>query len=190
MLEAFISALLFSFLGEIADKTQLIILGLALKYKAPFKVFLGALLGHAVMDVIAIILGYYFSFAFSSNIFSNLVGLSFILLGVYGLSKKYIIKKKKEKKLKTIKTKMPLIISFLTVLVVEVGDKTQVASALLAAKYLQPLPIILGVILGLSITIALNVFIGKKLAEKIPRNIIKLSTYILFILFGVFTLIF
>ncbi|MDO8740607.1 MAG: TMEM165/GDT1 family protein [Candidatus Woesearchaeota archaeon] len=191
MLEAFISAVVFSVLGEIADKTQLIILGLSLKYKAPFKVFLGALAGHAVMDGIAIIIGYYFGFVFSSNmsILDEIVGSLFILFGLWGLLKRYIIKSRKEKENK-VRHSMPLIATFLTILVVEIGDKTQIASGLLAAKYLQPIPIILGVIVGLAITIGLNVFVGRKLAEKLPRNTIRTASYILFILFGLFTLLF
>lgn len=191
MWEAFISSVIFSILGEIADKTQLIILGLSLKYKAPFRVFLGALAGHALMDGIAIVLGYYFGFVFSSNmsILGKIVGSLFILFGLWGLLKRYIIKGKKEKENK-VRHSMPFIATFLTILVVEIGDKTQIASGLLAAKYLQPIPIVLGVVLGLAITIGLNVFVGRKLAEKLPRNVIRTASYILFILFGLFTLLF
>ena len=45
MIESFTSAFVIALLSEIADKTQLVILGLSLDYKAPFKVFLGALIG-------------------------------------------------------------------------------------------------------------------------------------------------
>ncbi len=58
MLDAFFIALLFTFISEIADKTQFVILGLALRYKSAFQVFLGALVAHSFMDGIAIFLGY------------------------------------------------------------------------------------------------------------------------------------
>ena len=89
MINAFFIALIFTFVSEIADKTQLVILGLALRYKAYFQVFLGALLAHSFMDAIAIVLGYFFSFQIQTNMLKIIVGISFVLLGIYGLVKIY-----------------------------------------------------------------------------------------------------
>lgn len=191
MVEAFIAAVIFSILGEIADKTQLIILGFALKYKAPFRVFLGGLLGHGVMDGAAILVGLYFGGLFTTDIIGKLVGALFIAFGIYGLFiKPYLKKVKKEKKHKQIKIGSPFLVTFLTILLVEFGDKTQVASGLLAAEFRKPLLIWLGVLVGLGLTIGLNVFVGSKLAEKLPRNVIRTATYVLFILFGLFAFLF
>ncbi|MBI4150912.1 TMEM165/GDT1 family protein, partial [Candidatus Woesearchaeota archaeon] len=44
-------------LSEVADKTMLLILGLALQYKSRLQVFLGALSAHALMDLVAILVG-------------------------------------------------------------------------------------------------------------------------------------
>ena len=187
MLEAFFIALFFTFISEIADKTQLIILGLALRYKSAFQVFFGALIAHSFMDAIAIMLGYFFSFQFQSNIIKIIIGIAFILLGVYGLIKPYIKKAKGQEK--KIETKMPFAVAFLTVLLSEFDDKTQISSGLLAAKYLLPLHIFLGVFLALALAIGLNVFIGAKIAKKIPANKIKIATSVLFILFGMISLL-
>lgn len=189
MVQAFLTAIIFSILGEIADKTQLVILGFALKYKSPWKVFLGGLAGHGVMDGLAIIIGLYFGKLFTTDLVGKLVGILFILLGLWGFLKHYLIKRKHEKEHK-IKTQSPFLVTFLTIFFVEFGDKTQIASGLLAAEFQQPIIIWLGVMVGLGLTIALNVFIGSKLAEKLPKNIIKTTTNILFILFGLFTLLF
>jgi len=189
--EPFIAAVIFSILGEIADKTQLLILGFALKYKAPFRVFLGGLIGHGVMDGVAIIIGLYFGALLTADIIGQVVGALFILLGIWGLFlKPYLKKAKKEKKHKKLKTTSPFLVTFLTIFLVEFGDKTQVASGLLAAEYRRPLIIWFGVLIGLALTIGLNVFVGSKLAEKLPGNIIRTATYVLFILFGLFTLFF
>ncbi|MBI2075804.1 MAG: TMEM165/GDT1 family protein [Candidatus Aenigmarchaeota archaeon] len=174
--------------SEIADKTQLVILGLAIKYKSPFRVFSGALLAHAVMDGIAIALGAFSGFSLSSSLIKNGVGVLFVLLGIWAFVKLYFKKSKKADK--KILSKTPLITSFLTVLLSEFGDKTQIASGLLAAKYLVPIPIFIGFVSALAIVIGLNVFVGSKVAEKIPRQTIKIVTAILFILFGMFTLLF
>jgi putative Ca2+/H+ antiporter (TMEM165/GDT1 family) len=84
----------------------------------------------------------------------------------------------------------PLRTSFLTVLLSEFGDKTQIASGLLAAKYQLQLAVFIGTISALAISIGLNVFIGSRVAARLPRKSIKTISSILFILFGRFTLLF
>ena len=180
----FIWAVLFSILGEIADKTQLVILGFALKYKAPFKVFWGGLLGHAVMDGIAIVIGTFAGFRFQAEWLKYAVGGLFIIAGLYGFYKMYGKKKGKDKERK-ITSASPFLITFLTILVTEIGDKTQVSSGLLAAEYKAPFVIFIGVTIGLAITIGLNVFVGSKLAEKLPRKAIKITTNVMFVIFGI-----
>ncbi len=187
MNEPFIIAFVLALISEIADKTQLVILGLALKYKSPLKVFSGALVAHAFMDGIAIFLGALFGFTLSSVLVKNSVGILFISSGLWGFYKLYRKTHKKEKK---IPGKTPFTISFLTVMISEFGDKTQLASGLLSAKYLVPIPIFLGFILALAAAIGFNVFVGSKIAEKLPRKTIKIITAVLFILFGIFTLLF
>lgn len=185
--EPFVTAFVLALLSEIADKTQLVILGLALKFKAPAKVFFGALGAHAFMDGIAIVLGTAFGFSISLNLVKNITGMLFIALGSWAAAKIFIIKSKKEKE--RIASINPLLSLFLIVLASEFGDKTQIASGLLAAKYLVPFSIFFGFLLALVIIIGLNVFIGGKVAERMPRKTIKILTAVLFILFGIFTLI-
>lgn len=191
MLEAFFIALLFTFISEIVDKTQLVILGLALKYKAAFQVFFGALVAHSFMDGIAIMLGYFFGFQLQTNIIKAMIGIGFIFLGIYGLTKPYIKKGKKGKiqEEKKIEGKVPFAVAFLTVLLSEFGDKTQISSGLLAAKYLLPIHIFAGAFTALTFAIGLNVFIGAKIAEKLPVKTIKTATSLLFILFGILSLL-
>lgn len=190
MLNAFFVALFFTFISEIADKTQLVILSIALKYKASLQVFLGALLAHSFMDGIAIALGHFFGFKLPTNAIKAIIGIGFIVLGIYGLLKPYIKKVKKAKKeKKELQSKIPFAVSFLTVLVSEFGDKTQISSGLLAAKYLLPWHIFIGAFSALVFAIGLNVFIGAKIAERLPAKTIKTATNVLFILFGIISLL-
>ena len=186
MANPFIISFLIALISEVADKTQLVILGLSLKYKSSLKVFSGALLAHAIMDGIAIFLGTFFGFALSLDLIKNLVGFVFIMLGLWIFVKLYIKTSKKEN---NIYSKNPFLVSFLIVLFSEFGDKTQISSGLLAANYLAPFTIFFGFVLALGIAIGFNVFIGSRLAEKIPRKTIKIITAVLFILFGIFTLL-
>ena len=189
-LTPFLLAIVFSLLGEIADKTQLVILGFGLRYKAPFRVFLGGLAGHAVMDGVAILIGTFAGFSFNVWWLKYAVGASFILLGLYGFYKMYLRKHKKKKEKKPVLRPSPFLTTFLVILATEIGDKTQISSALLAAEYKMPLIIFLGVTIGLAITIGLNVLIGRKLAEHLPRKTIKIVTNALFIVFGLVSILF
>lgn len=98
MNEPFLIAFILALVSEVADKTQLVILGLALKYKSPFRVFSGALFAHALMDGFAIVLGAFFGFSLSSAIIKNIVGILFIILGIWSFSKLYFKKSRKKKR--------------------------------------------------------------------------------------------
>jgi len=140
------------------------------------------------MDGLAIAVGTFFGFSWSADLLRKGVGILFILLGIWVFIKLYWKKSQNEKQ--KIMSKTPFLASFLIVLLSEFGDKTQIASGLLAAKYLVPILILMGVVSALAIVIGLNVFVGSKVAERIPRKSLKIITAILFVLFGLFTLLF
>ncbi len=115
-----------------------------------------------------------------------MIGIAFIFLGVYGLIKPYVKKGKKVER--KIEGKTPFIIAFLTVLLSEFGDKTQISSGLLAAKYMLPWRIFIGAFLALALSIGFNVFLGSKIAQKLPSKTIKIATSVLFVMFGLISL--
>lgn len=188
MLQPILAAFVLIFIAELVDKTQLVILGLAIKYKSPMKVFSGALLAHSLMDALAIMLGFYFGFIFSSSLVSIAVGLVFIALGSWTLIKLYWVKGEEKERKELVKS--IFLSSFLIVLLTEFGDKTQIAAGLISAKYLAPVLVFLGTFLALATVIAVNVTIASKIAEKLPRKTIKLASGVLFIFFGLMTLLF
>ncbi|MEM4359412.1 MAG: TMEM165/GDT1 family protein, partial [Candidatus Bilamarchaeaceae archaeon] len=174
MLEPFIVTFALVLISEIADKSQLVILGLALKYKSPFKIFLIGLSAQVLMDVLAILMGAFFSFYLPFDLIKTLIAVLFILFGLWTLAQPYFIKVKEDGK--KLSTKMPVASLFLTVFLSEFGDKTQITSGLLAAKYQSPVLVLAGLISALAVVIAIYVLIGTKLAEKIPSNVISKIT--------------
>ncbi len=187
MIEPFIMSFVLAFLSEIVDKTQFVILALALSYKAPFKVFTGALLAHVLLDGIGVAFGFLLASYLMSSIVKAVTGTVFIAIGLWMFARLYFKKEEKEKKTKA---KNPLSAAFFTVMLAEFGDKTQITSALLSAKYMKPIPVFIGITLALALAIAINVFVGSKVAEKIPKKAVKIITALLFILFGISTFLF
>ena len=187
MFEPLIATFLLVFVAEIADKSQLVILSLVLKYKSPLKIFLIGFSAQVLMDAIAILAGSFLGTFLSSSLIKIPIAVLFILLGTWLIAQPYLSKNKKEDK--KISTNLPIAASFLTVFLSEFGDKTQITSGLLAAKYNSPFLVFIGLVLALAVVIAVYVSIGTKLAEKIPRKVINWVTAILFILFGLFSLL-
>ena len=185
MLSAFLSSFGIALLSEIADKTQLVILGLALKLKSPFRVFLGALLAHAAMDGLAVALGSWLGFSLPAGQVGLFVGVVFIGLGTWEVAKAWRASRKKE----VVTNGSPFLLSFFLILASEFGDKSQIAAGLLAAEFRTPIAVFLGFVLGLAVTIAATVFFGVMLAKRLPRKTVKIIIGALFIIFGVVSLV-
>ena len=82
-----------------------------------------------------------------------------------------------------------ILLPFLTIGLAELGDKTQLAVLCLASKTKKHLQLLLGVISAFVIADGLAVLLGDYITQIIPINYIKIGSGIIFILFGVITLI-
>ncbi len=188
MIEEFVSSFALAMVSEIADKTQLVAIGLALKYRSPVKVFAGAFAAHLLMDSAAVFLGASIGNSISLPLVKTITGVVFIGMGLFLLAKLLMDKNNHVEK-QVQQSTGAFTASFLAIFVSEFGDKSQVAAGLLGARYLQPLPVILGFMTAIALVISFNIFIASKAAEKLPRKTLKLISTILFIGFGVATLL-
>ncbi len=69
----------------------------------------------------------------------------------------------------------------------EMGDKTQIAAALLATKH-EPLFVLIGALMGLGIITGMGVYVGHKVSDRIPKKNVKILAGAIFILFGLISL--
>lgn len=79
--------------------------------------------------------------------------------------------------------------TFLLVFVAEIGDKTQIAAFSLAARHGAILSVIIGGVLALIISTFAAVVLGKFMASRLPRNLIRIISGVMFIAAGVITLL-
>ncbi|SDF28601.1 Putative Ca2+/H+ antiporter, TMEM165/GDT1 family [Methanolobus vulcani] len=166
-------------LAELGDKTQLAVLVLSTKTREYARLLAGVMLAFILTDGLAILLGNVIANRIPMDYVRIGAGVMFILFGVITL-----VNKDEEDEEGTYELKSPFMSGFGLILVSEMGDKTQLASALFATQY-NPVMVFIGVILALFLLSSMAVYIGKMLMEKINKNTISRAAGVLFIVIGI-----
>lgn len=172
-------------LAEIGDKTQLLAFILAARFKKPVPIILGILLATIVNHGLAGALGAWITAAVSPEVLRWVLGLSFIGMAIWTL-----IPDKIEEEETRIAGKFGVFgATLVTFFLAEMGDKTQIATVAMAAHYATPLLVVIGTTLGMLIADVPAVFIGDKLANRIPMKLVHSIAAGIFVLLGVATLL-
>lgn len=167
-------------LAEMADKTQLMTIAFATKYKVS-KVIIGVLLAIILNQGLAVALGSIIGQYQGMNVWMQVIAsASFIFFGLWGLQ---------EEKTENIKARNSRCGVVLTVLVAffisELGDKTQLSTIAFAIKYPDcSMAVFLGSFTGMVIANALGIIVGVLLCRNIPEGKIKIISAVAFIIFG------
>lgn len=183
MSEAFVAAFALVGLAEVGDRTQLATLTLSTRYGKPFQVFLGAILAFLVADGLAVLAGDSLVKVVPPIFLKVASGLLFLIFGVLAL------RGKDQDGVKVTDRSRPLLASFNIVLFSEMGDKTQITAALLAAEFNAPLLILLGALTAVGVLSIIAVVVGVKLHQLVPLRVLRLASGIAFIAFGVWSLL-
>lgn len=166
------------FFSEMGDKTQLLALVLLARFKKPwtilFGVFLATLLNHALASWIGGFIASYFSEA------TLRWGLALIFFA-FGI---WILIPDKEGELETKQRFGALVTTTILFFLAEMGDKTQLATVALGARYADTVGVTIGSTLGMLGANALALFLGKALLTRIPMKWIRAFAAALFLLFG------
>ncbi|GAB2544206.1 TMEM165/GDT1 family protein [Simplicispira piscis] len=172
-------------LAEIGDKTQLLAFILAARFKKPVPIILGILAATVVNHGLAGALGAWITAVVSPEIMRWALGLSFI-----GMAAWTMIPDKIEDEEAQIAQRFGVFgATLITFFLAEMGDKTQIATVALAAHYAAPLMVVIGTTLGMLIADVPAVFVGDKLASKIPMKLVHTIAAAIFALLGIATLL-
>jgi len=172
-------------LAEIGDKTQLLAFVLAARFKKPAPIILGILVATLLNHGLAGALGAWITANVSADILRWALGLSFIAMAIWTL----IPDKIEEDELKIAKKFGIFGATLVTFFLAEMGDKTQIATVALAVNYGAPLLVVAGTTLGMLIADVPAVFVGDRLASKIPVRLVHLIAAGIFALLGIATLL-
>ena len=172
-------------LAEIGDKTQLLAFFLAARFKKPVPIILGILAATVVNHGLAGALGAWITAVVSAEMMRWALGLSFLGMAVWTL-----IPDKIEDEETQIAQRFGVFgATLITFFLAEMGDKTQIATVALAAHYAAPVMVVIGTTLGMLIADVPAVFVGDKLAAKIPMKLVHSIAAAIFAALGAATLL-
>ena len=172
-------------LAEIGDKTQLLAFLLAARFKKPVPIILGILAATVVNHGLAGAVGAWITHSISPDILRWVLGASFIGMAIWTM----IPDKIEDEETQVAKRFGVFGATLITFFLAEMGDKTQIATIAMAAHYADPLLVVIGTTLGMLVADVPAVFVGDKLANKIPMKLVHSVAAAVFAVLGVATLL-
>ena len=167
-------------LAEMGDKTQLLAMAFATKYKAS-KVMIGVFIATVFNHALAVAVGNYITrFDGAQMWIQGIASLSFIFFGLWTIRGDKLDGEENRA------TKFgPIITVTIAFFIAEMGDKTQLATIALATKFPDnAIGVLVGTTTGMLIADAIGIIIGVVLCRKIPERTVKLVSAGAFMLFG------
>ena len=184
-MEAFLISMGIVALAEMGDKTQLLALVLAARFRKPWPIVWGILTATVANHALAGGLGAWVTIALGPETLRWVLGASFIAMAVWMLI---------PDKLDNAETgKAPRFGVFGTTVVAfflaEMGDKTQIATVMLVAQYRAYVWVVLGTTLGMMLANAPVVWFGERVTRLVPIRVVHVVSALIFAVFGVVALI-
>ncbi|MFN7095983.1 MAG: TMEM165/GDT1 family protein [Gammaproteobacteria bacterium] len=155
--------------AEIGDKTQFLAMVLATRYKKPFIIILGIVIATLLNHLLAGVIGEWLGTQFKPSILHIVLACSYLIAAIWVLLPE---KAETDEPISLSRGGMlfAIIIAFF---LAEMGDKTQVATAMLAANYQSLFQVVLGSTLGMLIANIPAVFIGNKVSQFVPVRLMR-----------------
>ncbi len=170
-------------LAEIGDKTQLLALLIAARYKKPIPIILGIFVATILNHAGAAALGTWITGFFGPDTLRWILGGSFIAMAIWML-----IPDKLDDDTKLLDRFGVFGATTIAFFLAEMGDKTQIATVALSARYHDLFMVVVGTTLGMMIANVPAVLLGEVAARKLPKHIVHRVAASLFAVLGIVTL--
>jgi putative Ca2+/H+ antiporter (TMEM165/GDT1 family) len=171
-------------LAEIGDKTQLLALVLAARYRRPVPIILGILVATLLNHALAGAVGAWLSAAIGPVAMRWILGVSFIAMAIWTMiPDKYEEASERPPRFGIFGT------TALAFFLLEMGDKTQIATVALAAKYPSLLAVVAGTTVGMMLANVPAVLLGEVAARKLPMRIVHGIAAAIFLVLGILVLL-
>lgn len=180
-----VSTFVFIAVAELGDKTQLLTMAFATRYRIK-DVLASVLAASAVLMVIAVLAGRVLFELLPTTYVQMIAGILFIIFALWILF--FDEEEGEEENEKTGKT--PFLTVFGAFILAETGDKTQLATVALVVKYNALFEVWAGATLGMFAANSIGIIAGNRIREMFPEELIKRIAAALFLIFGAATLYF
>jgi putative Ca2+/H+ antiporter (TMEM165/GDT1 family) len=170
-------------IAEIGDKTQLLAIILAARFRKPLPIIGGILVATILNHGLAATAGFFLSRWLSGSMFQIAVGAAFLLMAGWAL-----IPDKADDEIKSRGGLGVFLTTAVAFFFVEIGDKTQIATTLLAARFQEIGLVTLGTTIGMMLANVPAVYLGEAAVRVFPLKAIRIAAAILFALIGAWIL--
>jgi putative Ca2+/H+ antiporter (TMEM165/GDT1 family) len=182
-MEALLVSTLVVAIAEIGDKTQLLSLFLAARYRRPGTIIAGIFIATLVNHALAGLAGAWVRALLGPEVLRWLLGGALIVIALWTLKPDTLQEDPRPRGRYGV-----FAITLIAFFLAEMGDKTQVATVVLAAQY-QPLAaVVVGTTLGMLLANAPVVLLGARFSRRIPFKAVRYVAAALFAVLGVLTL--
>ena len=184
-MQAFLIATGIVALAEMGDKTQLLALVLAARFRKPWPIVLGIFVATLANHAMAGALGAWVTTLLSPQALRWILGASFIAMALWMLIP--------DKLDEGVDGQAPRFGVFGTTVLVfflaEMGDKTQIATVMLAARYESYLAVVAGTTLGMMLANVPVVWLGERVTRLVPLRVVHIISALVFAVLGVLALV-
>jgi putative Ca2+/H+ antiporter (TMEM165/GDT1 family) len=185
-MEAFLISTGVVALAEIGDKTQLLAQVLAAKFRKPVPIILGILAATLVNHAMAGAAGAWISAAIGPVAMRWILGISFVAMAAWTLIPDKLDDEGDRDKAPRFGVFGTTLVAFF---LLEMGDKTQIATVALAAKYSSLVAVVAGTTLGMMLANVPAVLLGEVAAKKLPMQVVHRIAAGIFFVLGVSVLL-
>ena len=167
-------------LAEIGDKTQLLALLLAARFRRPWPIIWGIVVATLANHFAAGAVGNWVAGFFSATTLSWVLAACFAAVAVWTL----IPDKLDDDEASALNKYGPFLTTLIAFFLAEMGDKTQIATVMLAAQYNAYLWVVAGTTLGMMIANAPVVWLGERITRRVPIRAVHLVSAGIFLVLG------
>ena len=183
-MESFLISLSTVAVAEMGDRTQILSLMLAARFRRPWPILAGVLCATVANHAIAAFIGQRLGHALTPQILDIAVGVSMIAMALWSLKPDTL-----DETSTGGRPRGAFLATLISFFIAEIGDKTQIATVALAAAYASLPAVVAGTTTGMLLANAPVVFFGKAFSARLPLRAIRYLASALFLALGLFFLV-
>ncbi|HEX3675429.1 MAG TPA: TMEM165/GDT1 family protein [Rhizomicrobium sp.] len=182
-METFLVSALVVALAEMGDRTQLLTIMLASRYRQPLAIIAGVFVATLLNHALAALAGYYIASVLNAFWFRYLIGASFIVMAAW-----ILVPDKESKESEAPRRWGVMVATAIAFFIVEMGDKTQLATAALAARYHDVILVAAGTTTGMMIANIPAAFFGHAITRVVPLAWLRYVSAAIYVVLGLLSL--